>query len=231
MTDRVDCVVIGAGVVGLAIGRLLAMAGREVVIAERHTSFGEETSSRNSEVIHAGLYYATGSLKANLCVRGKALLYDYCERRQIPHARCGKLIVATDEAQLERLRLIRHQAEANGVSDLEDIDARELRRLEPEIVGVAALRSPSTGIVDSHALMQALAADFEDAGGMLALRTDVRAIAVRPDHVLIDLRSGDGSSELAASTVINAAGLGAVALAATCHGPDGTTPGWWWHLN
>jgi len=223
MTDRVDCVVIGAGVVGLAVGRSLAIAGREVVVVERHASFGEETSSRNSEVIHAGLYYPTGSLKARLCVRGKAMLYDYCVRRQIAHARCGKLIVAADEGQVDRLRAVRRQAEANGVADLEDIDARELRRREPEIVGVAALWSPSTGIVDSHALMQALTADFEAAGGMLALETSVQSIAVRPDDILIDLRSGGESSELAASTVINAAGLGAVALAAACQGIDGMT--------
>jgi L-2-hydroxyglutarate oxidase LhgO len=218
MSDRADCLIIGAGVVGLAIGRELAESGREVIVLERNPGIGEETSSRNSEVIHAGLYYPTASLKARLCVSGKSLLYDYCARKQIPHRRSGKLIIATDETQLDRLTALADQAKNNGVLDIERIDATELRRREPNVRGIAALWSPSTGIIDSHALMLALAGDLEARDGVIATHTAVRSIAVADDSILLQAQSGDDSIELTATTVINAAGLDAVQLARNCTG-------------
>lgn len=220
MGDQVDCVVIGAGVVGLAVGRALAASGRDVVVLDRNTGIGEETSSRNSEVIHAGLYYPTGSLKARLCVAGKRALYDYCDARQVPHRRCGKLIVATEASQLPRLESLAGQAATNGVDDLEHVDAAELKRREPAIRGVAALWSPSTGIVDSHALMLALQGDIEAAEGIVATQTAVSSIHVADDAIHVSIQSGDDQSELVARTVINSAGLGAIALAAKCTGID-----------
>jgi L-2-hydroxyglutarate oxidase LhgO len=220
MSDRVDCVVIGAGVIGLAVGRALALSGREVVVIERNAHIGEETSSRNSEVIHAGLYYPTGSLKARLCVAGKAMLYDYCERRQVRHRRCGKLVVASSADQLDTLAGIADCARRNGVVDMQELDAHAIARREPEVAGVAALLAPSTGIVDSHALMLALEGDIEAAGGIVAVRTTVRRIDVGRDAVRLRLVSHDEESELLATTVVNAAGLGAGLLAADCAGVD-----------
>jgi L-2-hydroxyglutarate oxidase LhgO len=220
VSDRVDCVVIGAGVVGLAVARELANAGREVIVVEQNAAIGMVTSSRNSEVIHAGLYYPTGSLKALLCVTGKSLLYDYCERRQVPFRRIGKLIVATDVAQLDRLSTIAEQAHRNGVDDLAPIDEAELKRREPQIRGVAALWSPSTGIIDSHALMIALEGDLEARDGIVATQSRVRAIHVADDGVRLQVQSGDAQSELIATTVINSAGLDAIALARQCTGLD-----------
>lgn len=220
MSEAVDCVVIGAGVVGLAVGRALAEAGREVVVLERNDDIGEETSSRNSEVIHAGLYYPTGSLKAGLCVAGKMLLYDYCEQRRVAHQRCGKLIVATDPTDLGRLDGIAEQAALNGVSDLEAIDQTELHRREPEVLGAGALWSPSTGIVDSHALMLALQGDLEAANGFVALQTEVRSVRVTDTGITIAIHSGEDSSELVARTLINCGGLGAIDIARNCSGID-----------
>jgi L-2-hydroxyglutarate oxidase LhgO len=213
MSEQVDCVVIGAGVIGLAVARALAMAGREVLVLERNGSIGEETSSRNSEVIHAGIYYPTDSLKARLCVAGKSMLYDFCSSRNVAHKRCGKLIVATDESQLSRLDELASRARANGVDDLEPIDAAELGRREPQVKGIAALWSPSTGILDSHAFMQALEAELEAANGIVATHAEVLSVHVEDQAVLIRTRSGEEESTLAAQTVINAAGLNAVALA------------------
>jgi L-2-hydroxyglutarate oxidase LhgO len=218
LTDRVDCAVIGAGVVGLAIGRALAHTGREVVILERNAGIGEETSSRNSEVIHAGLYYPTGSLKAGLCVRGKVSLYAYCRDKQIPFQRCGKLIVASASDQLPRLTAIAGQAERNGVTDLLMLDADEVAQREPAIRAAGGLWSPSTGIVDSHALMLALRGDFEAANGLVATQSTVSALDVRDAGIGLQIESGDQSSELVASTVVNAAGLGAHALATNTSG-------------
>lgn len=218
MSDRVDCVVIGAGVVGLAIARELAGAGREVVVLEQNAAIGMETSSRNSEVIHAGLYYATGSLKARLCVTGKSMLYDYCERRQVPVRRSGKLIVATEDAQLDRLDKLAHKARQNGVDDIERIDEAELKRREPRVRGVAALWSPSTGLIDSHALMIALQGDLEAADGIVATQSRIRGVHVNDDGISLKVQSGDEQSELIATTVINSAGLDAVALARQCTG-------------
>jgi L-2-hydroxyglutarate oxidase LhgO len=220
MSDRVDCVIIGAGVVGLAAGRVLAESGREVIVLDRNGGIGEETSSRNSEVIHAGLYYPTGSLKARLCIAGKRMLYAYCEARHVPYRRCGKLIVATEDAQLPRLDSIAAQAATNGVDDLERIDAAELERREPEVEGVAGLWSPSTGIIDSHALMVALQGDIEAADGIVATKTTVRSIHVADRAVRLGTESDGEAGEIVARTVVNSAGLEAVRLAALSTGTD-----------
>jgi len=156
--ERVDAVIVGAGVVGLAVARALALAGREVIVLDAADGIGTETSSRNSEVIHAGIYYPPGSLKARLCVAGKLALYAYCAERGIPHARCGKLLVATEENQLPKLEAIKAQAEANGVTDLRRLSAGKARSMEPALRCIAAYLSPSTGIIDSHAFMLALQA-------------------------------------------------------------------------
>jgi L-2-hydroxyglutarate oxidase LhgO len=224
MNEGVDCVVIGAGVVGLAIGRSLALAGREVLIVERNAGIGEETSARNSEVVHAGIYYPSGSLKASLCVRGKSLLYAYCEARQIPFSRCGKLIVATCKEQLARLDAIAAGASRNGVDDLLLLDAAAIAEREPAVRALAGLWSPSSGIVDSHALMLALAGDIEAAGGLIATHTRVDSIAVDADRIRLDLTSGTESSALSARTVVNAAGLDAGRLAAATAGTGAYRP-------
>src|SRR5512141_2561047 len=157
--ETTQCVVIGAGVVGMAIARQLAIAGVEVVILEAEDAIGTHTSSRNSEVIHAGIYYPKGSLKAASCVAGRELLYRYCETHGVPHRRCGKLIVATDELQVDELKNIRSRAHANGVKDVEFVSKGQISAWEPELRCVAALHSPSTGIIDSHALMLAYLGD------------------------------------------------------------------------
>lgn len=215
MHESVDCVVIGAGVVGLAVARALALQGREVMVLEAAEAIGTGTSSRNSEVIHAGIYYPEGSLKARLCVRGKQLLYAYCEERGLPFQRCGKLIVATNEAQRATLEGIRRKALANGVDDLVLLDADQARALEPALQCVAALHSPSTGIVDSHALMLSLQGDLENAGGLVALHARVTGAQVTTEGLL--LRTADGM-ELLARTVVNSAGLQAPDLAQTFQG-------------
>jgi L-2-hydroxyglutarate oxidase LhgO len=213
--ERVDCVVVGAGVVGLAVARALARAGREVLVLEACDAIGTQTSARNSEVIHAGVYYPTGSLKARLCVRGKALLYAYCAERSLPHQRCGKLIVATDSEQLAQLQGIRAKASANGVHDLEWLDTAQAKALEPALHCVAALHSPSTGIVDSHALMLSLLGDIEAAGGILALNSPLASMDIA--RGAIEMKAVDGTC-LRARTVVNAAGHGAPALAANTQG-------------
>ena len=231
--DRVDCVVIGAGVVGLAVARALALspkfAGREVMVLEAANAIGTGTSSRNSEVIHAGIYYPQGSLKAQLCVQGRAMLYDYCAGRGIGFKRCGKLIVATNEAQVAQLKGIIVKAAANGVHDLVLLTRDEARAMEPQLECVAAVLSPSTGIVDSHALMLALQGDLENAGGMVVLNSTVESAVVIPSNSTIagvlyarhaiKLVVNDGA-ELVASTVVNAAGLHAPALARRFAGLD-----------
>ncbi len=167
MPETVECVVVGAGVVGLAIARSLALQGREVLVLEAEKTFGTQTSSRNSEVIHAGIYYPANSLKARLCVAGNRSLYAYCRQRGIEFKQLGKLIVATSSAQTDVLRSYQAQGRTNGVDDLELLSAEALRQLEPEVRGQAALWSPSTGIIDSHGLMLALLGDLENAGGTL----------------------------------------------------------------
>ena len=215
--DKLDCVVIGAGVVGLAVARALALRGREVVVLEAAGAIGTGTSSRNSEVIHAGIYYASGSLKAQLCVRGKHLLYEYCAQRAIGHSRCGKLIVATTQDQEAQLAGIRTTALANGVPDLELLTRAQARVMEPSLECVSALFSPSTGIVDSHAFMLALLGDLENAGGVLALHSPLASAVCGSDAIY--LTAADGT-ELQASTVVNAAGLDAPALARKFSGLD-----------
>ncbi|MPM42226.1 L-2-hydroxyglutarate oxidase LhgO [bioreactor metagenome] len=210
MAESVDCVVIGAGVVGLAVARGLAVRGREVLVLEAANAIGTETSSRNSEVIHAGIYYPQGSLKARLCVEGKRLLYAYCEERGIAHQRCGKLIVATSESQRAQLDSITQHASANGVDDLQLLSGDEARALEPALHCVAALLSPSTGIVDSHGLMLSLLGDVENHGGALALQSAVAGAECLPEGILV--RAVDGT-ELLAKLVVNAAGLHAPDLA------------------
>ncbi|MFG6413416.1 NAD(P)/FAD-dependent oxidoreductase [Roseateles sp. DC23W] len=216
--DQVQIAVIGAGVVGLAVARELAHRGREVVIVEAAGAIGTGISARNSEVIHAGLYYPAGSLKARLCVRGKALLYDYCAARHVTHRRCGKLVVATREADLPRLAALAAQGAANGVDDLALLDRTQLLAREPALRAVGGLWSPSSGIVDSHGLMTALLADAEAAGAVLALASPVHGGERDGDGWR--LRAGDGF-ELGARWVVNCAGLfaGQVAQALGAEAP------------
>lgn len=215
MVDQVQSVVIGAGVVGLAVARSLAQTGREVIVLEAGDAIGTGTSSRNSEVIHAGIYYPEGSLKARLCVQGKAMLYAYCEAKGVEYRRCGKLIVATSEAQVAQLEAIRSKAQANDVHDLQLLSREAAQALEPALQCHAALLSPSTGIVDSHGLMLALQGDMEQAGAMLALLSPVTSGQVLPEGVL--LRTADGT-QLLAQEVVNAAGIHAPAVAASLQG-------------
>ncbi len=210
--DRIDAVVIGAGVVGLAIGRALALAGKDVAVLEAADAFGTETSARNSEVIHAGIYYPKDSLKATLCVSGKEMLYRYCADRGVPHRRCGKLIVATDEAEVDGLAAIRDRAAANGVGDLTHLDAAAVRALEPSVSCKAALLSPTTGIVDSHGLMLSLLGDLENAGGFLALESPVERIARNGQGFVVET-GGAAPMQLGADLIVNAAGHWAPPLA------------------
>jgi len=215
--ESVDCVVIGAGVVGLAVARELSKTGREVIILESESLFGSVTSARNSEVIHAGIYYPANSLKAKLCVRGKELLYAYCREHHIQHQRCGKLIVATDEAQRETLASIKQRAHVNGVTDLRWMDAAAVSAVEPQIRALAALESPSTGIIDSHGFMLSLLGEAEANGAMLAYDAPVMTLQHNGDTTSVVV-GGDEPMQLQANSVINSAGLGAVGLAHTCRG-------------
>jgi L-2-hydroxyglutarate oxidase LhgO len=209
--DCVDAVVIGAGVVGLAAGRALARAGLETIVLERHRRIGEEASSRNSGVIHSGIYYPPGSLKARLCVRGKEMLYAYCEERGIRHARCGKLLVAQGP-EIPVLEALHARGRANGVADLARLDPAEVRELEPEVRCAAALLSPSTGILDVHELMTALLGDLEAAGGMLVLDTEVERLRRGPDGLELTINSGGATDTFTAQRVVASAGLQAVPL-------------------
>jgi L-2-hydroxyglutarate oxidase LhgO len=220
--EEIDCAVIGAGVVGLAVARALALAGREVLVLESEGAIGTGTSSRNSEVIHAGIYYPQGSLKAKLCVEGKELLYAYAAERGVPHRRCGKLIVATSPGQADQLDAIRVKAAANGVGDLAMLTAQQAGALEPQLHCVAALHSPSTGIVDSHALMLSLLGDLENAGGMLALKSPITRAECGAGAVVLIAEDG---TALRCRSVVNAAGLGAPALARCFEGlPPSAVP-------
>ena len=219
--EQIDAVVIGAGVVGLAVGRALALAGHEVMVLESENAIGTGTSSRNSEVIHAGIYYPAGSLKARLCVEGKAMLYAYCAERGVAHLRLGKLIVATSPEQVQALDSIVAKAAANGVHDLQKLTATQAQALEPALACHAALLSPSTGVVDSHGLMLSLQGDMENAGGLLALVSPVQHIGLKHGTATHPIRvtTQDGT-ELACKHLVNAAGLNAVALARGMEGLD-----------
>ncbi|KQT78135.1 NAD(P)/FAD-dependent oxidoreductase [Methylobacterium sp. Leaf466] len=217
--ETVECVVVGAGVVGLACARALALAGREVVLLEAALAIGTETSSRNSEVVHAGLYYPQASLKAQSCLSGRHRLYAYCEARGIAHRRCGKLVVACDEGEVARLDALYANGLANGVEGLDRLSAAAVAGLEPALRCRAALLSRETGIVDSHGYMLALRGDFEDAGGMIAFGTTVVGGEIGADGVMLRARDAAGvETRLLAKTVVTSAGLHADRLLAGLDG-------------
>jgi L-2-hydroxyglutarate oxidase LhgO len=215
--EKVECVVIGAGVIGLAIARRLAQSGREVIVLEAAEGIGTVTSSRNSEVIHAGIYYRSGSLMARMCVSGKQELYRYCRDQGIPHHNCGKLIVATTQAETEKLQSIRAHAEANGVADLQTLTGEAARALEPALHCEAALLSPSTGIIDSHAYMLALRGNAEDAGAAFAFHTPLLGARARTGRIELDA-GGEAPMSVECRLLINAAGLGAIPVARSIDG-------------
>jgi L-2-hydroxyglutarate oxidase LhgO len=217
MSERVECVVVGAGVVGLAVARALARAGREVMVLEGDVMIGTGTSSRNSEVIHAGIYYPPGSAKARLCVEGKERLYRYCAERGVPHKRLGKLIVAVEEAEIATFEGIEKQARANGVEDLRWLSGAEARAMEPALHCVAALLSPSTGIIDSHALMLAYQGDAENAGAMTVFRAPVERGRVTAEGIALDI-GGPEPMTLMTRILVNSAGLFAPSLARRIEG-------------
>lgn len=216
--DKVDAIVVGAGVVGLAVARALAQAGHETLVLEAGPAIGQGVSSRNSEVIHAGLYYTPGSLKARLCVRGKELLYQLCASHGVDHRRCGKLTVANSEDEVRALRGLQDRAAANGVP-VEWLEAAQAVAMEPALRCIAALHSPSTGIVDSHGFMLALQGDLERAGGMVAFASPLQSAVLGHAGEPHIARLADGS-ELAAPVLVNASSLHACALARRFDGLD-----------
>ena len=220
--ERVDVLVIGAGVVGLAVARRLARAGREVVVAEAAEAIGTGTSSRNSEVIHAGIYYPKGSLKARLCVAGREALYDYCADRGVAHRRTGKLIVAAEAAEVPRLEAVRAAAAGNGVA-LERLDGAAARALEPELVCAGALLSPLTGVVDSHALMLSLQGEAEDHGAVVALHAPLTGGGSGAGGLEAQI-GGDAPLRLSCRGIVNAAGLGAWDAARALGTPEAAVP-------
>ncbi|MFA5180197.1 MAG: NAD(P)/FAD-dependent oxidoreductase [Syntrophales bacterium] len=207
-----DVIIIGAGVVGLACAQRLARRDRKLAILEKHDNFGQETSSRNSEVIHAGIYYPEGFLKSLLCVEGNRLLYAWCREHNVPHAVIGKLIVATTEEEASLLEVIRSSAERNGVAGLEPLGKKQLLSMEPEVSALAALLSPTTGIIDSHHLMRSLLLAAEDKGAVMSCRAKVTTIKFEGDGY--DLEINNGEYRIQAKTVINSAGLHADQIAA-----------------
>ena len=220
--NDVEVIVAGAGVIGLAIARTLALAGRDVMVLETADAFGTVTSSRNSEVIHAGIYYPRGSLKARLCVSGRDKLYEYCEAHGVPHRRCGKLIVATTVDQLGELEKIKAAAAANGV-DLEQLSAQQALALEPKLRCTGALLSPATGIVDSHSYMLALLGEAERHDATLVCESPVTAARLEGDGISVSVNGGQ--TKLRARMLINSAGLGAPGLAAKIEGfPEAFVP-------
>ncbi|MHA1564473.1 MAG: NAD(P)/FAD-dependent oxidoreductase, partial [Alphaproteobacteria bacterium] len=222
--DPVDTIVIGAGVVGIAIARALSLAGHETIVLEAAGAIGTHTSSRNSEVIHAGIYYPKDSMKARLCVAGRDQLYAYCQDHAIPHRNCGKLIVATSQGEIPKLTGLQAKARANGVDDLRLISAEEARDMEPQLQCVAALVSPSTGIIDSHAYMLAMQGEAETHGAVFAFNAPVTGAQHHPDG--IEIRTGgEAPYALLARHVVNAAGLWAQPIARTIIGlPPVTIP-------
>lgn len=224
MTEKVDGIVIGAGVIGLATARALAQRGMEVLVLERHTGVGQETSSRNSGIIHAGIYYPNGSLKARLCVSGKQALYRYCNDKAVPWRQCGKLLLATSDEQIGTLRALDALARRNGVADLQWLSSDDVRAREPDLRAIAALWSPSSGIVDTHALLQALTADVESAGGVIACHSPFVEARVMPRergggyHVIVG--HGPDQTQLQSRFLINCAGLHASQVAGHIRGLD-----------
>ena len=218
MDEFLDVVVVGAGVIGLAVARQLSRAGRDVIVLEHNAYIGEETSSRNSEVIHAGIYYPTNSAKARLCVRGKELLYSYCDEKKIPYRRCGKLMIALDNHQEKQLSAIVTQGKINGVNDLEQLSATEAVKLEPEIRCLSAAFSPSTGIIDTHSFMHALQGDLEAAGGNIAFLSDCRGGRIEDDGINLKVVNQGKELTIRANTIVNAAGLRATQLANSISG-------------
>ncbi len=212
LLEKIDCAVIGAGVVGLAIARALAHSGKEVVVLEAANAIGTGTSARNSEVIHAGIYYPKDSFKARFCVEGNKKLYDFCQSHGVPHKRLGKLIVATTAEQYPALKELAMKAKLNGVDDLRELNKEHTLELEPKLNCHASLLSPSSGIVDSHALMLALQGDLEDAGGMIALNSPVLKGEAKAKGVCLSV-GGEEPMELQCTRVINSAGLAAQAVA------------------
>lgn len=207
--DHIDCTVVGAGVVGLAVAECLARAGREVLVLEQHDLIGSETSSRNSEVIHAGIYYPSGSLKAALCVEGRKRLYEFCQQYAVPHSQCGKVIVASQEDQIPTVQGYVTQAQANGVDDLVWLSAAQVGALEPAVKAVAGVFSPSTGVIDSHAFMLALQGSLEAHGGVVAFNTRVAGVARDTGQVRVDC----GEYAFTTDHLINSAGFGAPTIA------------------
>lgn len=217
--EEVECIVIGAGAIGLAVARELARAGREVVVLEQAGAIGTGISSRNSEVIHAGLYYPQDSLKARLCVEGRPALYDYLETHGLPHRRCGKLIAATAENQEAELADIERRARANGVDDIQPVGRTKARAMEPALACTAALYSPSTGILDAHAYMLSLQGEIEDCGGVLAFKSPVEKAHAVSGGLVLEI-GGATPVRLKARSVVNSAGLAACTLAAQFDGLD-----------
>lgn len=222
MTERLDCAVIGGGVVGLAVARRLAMLGRQVVLFEAEKATGQHTSSRNSEVMHAGIYYPTGSLKARLCVQGRRMLASYCTERGIAWRRIGKLVVAVRDEEISELERLKAQAEANGVGDVTWLEREEVRKLEPAVTCARALASPSTGLVDSHGLMRALAADAQRAGADIVLASPVVGGELADGGIDLDI-GGREPVRFRFATVVNSAGFLAPLLARSLRGLDGKT--------
>lgn len=215
MMEQIDTVVIGAGAVGLAIARRLSLDGHECLVLERETAIGQGVSSRNSEVIHAGIYYAEGSLKGRLCVSGKSMLYAFCEKFGVGFRRCGKIIAATSLDDLDELERIKKKASNNGVADLKDLDQGEIQALEPEICAVGGLLSPSTGIVSAHEYMLALQGEVEAHGGAVSAQSEVTQIVFEQGRYRISVSIGDQKEpfHFSANRIVNAAGLGATRVA------------------
>ena len=224
MAEKIECLVVGGGVIGIAIARRLALAGLEVLVLEAESSMATHTSARNSEVIHAGIYYPTNSLKAKFCVAGRKLLYKYCEEKHVPFKQTGKIIVATDAAQVDKLRAYEQQASANGVSDLRRLSAQEVAVLEPEVECQAGLLSPSTGVIDSHNFILALQGDLENAKGTVVFRSKVENVELTSAEILVEV--GQTSSyKVQCRYLINAAGLWAQDVAKSMTGlPSASIP-------
>ena len=220
--EKIDCAIIGAGVVGLATARKLAIDGHEVVVLEAEEHFGTHTSSRNSEVIHAGIYYSTGSLKAKLCYAGRNALYRYCEAHAVNHRRIGKVIVACDESELAGLQKYRQQAQLNGCADLRMLSAAELAQMEPAVRCVAGFLSPSTGIIDAHGLMLAYLGDLAEHGGALAVSSPVQSGAITADGIVLEIGGAEPMS-LLCRNVVNSAGFNAQGVARSIRGIAGST--------